>query len=112
MGRAKAIAKKAANKALTRAVSRTAPTPPPKAEKKEKKAMDERVEDLEQAVQELTEENDALKAKVAELESKVETAAPRKRWARGKLPGEKLIKTDQETGDFVEIDRDEWDALA
>ena len=74
--------------------------------------MDERVEDLEQAVTELTEENDALKAKIAELESKVETTQPKKRWTRGKLPGEKLIKTDPETGDFVEIDRAEWDALA
>jgi hypothetical protein len=34
-----------------------------------------------------------------------------KRWIRGKLPGEKLIKIDSVTGKFQEIDRGEWDSL-
>lgn len=32
-------------------------------------------------------------------------------WTRGKLPGGKLIKTDNVTGKFEEIDQAEWDRL-
>jgi hypothetical protein len=40
-----------------------------------------------------------------------ELAAERRQWRRGKLPGEKLIKINRQTGEFVVIQRDEWNRL-
>ena len=79
-------------------------------DKSEGKAMEQ--------IEELQEENKVLREKVEELEARLENAeaaasvSPAIKWVRGKLPGEKLIKTDPETGKFEEIDRAEWDALA
>jgi predicted RNase H-like nuclease (RuvC/YqgF family) len=111
--RLKAVAKKAARKALTRRAPTPPPPPPPKAEKKEKKKMSEQIDSLETQVDELTQENEELRAKVAELERNPGSAAPtgEKKWVRGKLPGEKLIKTNTETGDYEEIDQAEFDSL-
>jgi cell division protein FtsB len=134
MKRLKAVVKKAATKAITR---RAAATRPPKAKKKEKKTMSEEFEELRLQVDELTDENAKLKDRIAELESgggneltdenarlkdriaELESgggSAPpeeeKRKWIRGKLPGEKLIKTDSATGEFEEIDREEWESLA
>ena len=38
-------------------------------------------------------------------------AAERQLWRRGKLPGEKLVKTNRKTGEVVAIGRDEWNRL-
>ena len=35
----------------------------------------------------------------------------RQLWQRGKLPGEKLVKTNKQTGEVVVIKRDEWNQL-
>lgn len=66
----------------------------------------------------LTEENDALKVSVADLlaeNERLRSEGPigeTKRFTRGKLPGEKLIKVEIATGKFEEIDKAEWDSLA
>jgi hypothetical protein len=68
--------------------------------------------------EELVKENERLRGMVSELEERVEdlqevagpSPAPIK-WVRGKLPGEKYIKTDPETGKFEQIDKAEWDSL-
>lgn len=112
MKRLKAVVKKTATKAITR---RAAATRPPKAKKKEKKTMSEEFEELRLQVDELTDENAKLKDRIAELESGGGSAPPeeeKRKWIRGKLPGEKLIKTDSATGEFEEIDREEWESLA
>lgn len=78
--------------------------------------------------QELVVENEALKAQVSELEAKVDEleaevdeyrdhdvasppSEPTVKWVRGKLPGEKYIKTDPSTGKFEVIDKAQWDSL-
>ena len=83
--------------------------------------MSDELDDLYLQVAKLEEENQALKEKNEQLESDLieahstaaaPDAAAKKKWIRGKLPGEKLIKTDNETGAFQEISREEWNALA
>lgn len=73
--------------------------------------MGDEVEELQAKVSELTEENEQLRARVAELETNAGKAPPSGVWKRGKLPGEQLIKTNMETGQFKRIERAEWDAL-
>lgn len=91
---------------------RAAPvSPPTKAAKKEKKkTMTDQMQELEEQVEKLEEENAALRDKIASLEGA--SGAPPRKWVRGKLPGEKLIKTDSETGEFEEISQAEFDSLA
>src|ERR1700727_3980930 len=106
----KSVPAAAAKKTPTRIA---APTSPPKAAKKEKrKTMSEEFDELRLEVDELTEENARLKDRVAELEGGGAAGAPPRRWVRGKLPGEKLIKTDSETGALIESDQAEIDSLA
>ena len=119
MGRVKAITRKLARKAINKRSPKAAPTPP-KAEKKEKKkAMSEELDDLREQVERLTRENESLREQVEELGGEAEASEggdadlpPKRRWTRGKLPGDKLIKTDNKTGKFEEITREEWDSLA
>ena len=106
-------------KAITRKAEKKPAAPPPKAETtEEKKKMSDEIDDLTRQVEELTQENSELKAKVEELErnNAAINALPgpgqTKEWTRGKLPGDKLIKTSTKTGEFEEIDQQEWDSLA
>jgi hypothetical protein len=87
------------------------PSTPRKAER-QRRTMGDEVEELQKQVSELTEENDQLRARVAQLEAGKGNTPPSGVWKRGKLPGEKLIKTNVETGKFQEINRAEWDSLA
>lgn len=138
MGRLKGSSNKRANKATkaTKAAGKEKRIPPPPSAtaKKMSKApapgasrkerphkMSDELDDLYLQVAKLEEENQALKEKNEQLESDLieahsTAAAPdtaaKKKWIRGKLPGEKLIKTDNETGAFQEISREEWNALA
>ena len=65
----------------------------------------------------LTEENDVLKLSVADLLAENERlrhegpVGETKRFTRGKLPGEKLIKIETATGKYEEIEKAEWDLL-
>ena len=112
--------KKTAKKGKPEMTRRAAPKPiaPPKAEKRQRRSMDDLEQENEKLrgqVAELTKENDTLAAHVEELRGKIETGSvdPAKtKWKRGKLPGEKYIKTDLDTGKFTVIDKQEWDSLA
>ena len=82
--------------------------------------IDELNKELKKAVRtntKLTEENDALKISVADLMADNERlrlegpVGEAKRFTRGKLPGEKLIKVETATGKFEVIDKAEWDSL-
>jgi len=86
--------------------------PTPRKAERPRRTMGDEVEELQAKVSQLTEENDQLRARVAQLETSAGDAPPSGVWKRGKLPGEKLIKTNVETGKFQVIDRAEWDALA
>jgi len=132
MGRPKG-SKKRADKATAAGKVKRIPPPPPSTAKKMKKAppgasrkrrinkMSDDIAELYEQIDKLREENEELKAKNEQLESDITqaqstAAAPettsKTRWLRGKLPGEKLIKTDKETGAFEEISREEWNTLA
>lgn len=72
----------------------------------------DRIYDLEQRInaqaeenRRLTEENERLKAGL-EASGIAYQEAPR--WIRGKLPGDKFIKVNEATGEFEEIDQEEW----
>lgn len=99
---------------------------PPATRRPGETAMSEKIQELEARVSELEAENGELKQKNLDLATMVEELEERanlegeganvtpikQRWTRGKLPGDKLIKTDVATGKFQEIDREEWDSLA
>jgi predicted nucleic acid-binding Zn-ribbon protein len=110
MGKLKGM-KAAAKKAAKKVVKKTAP--------RKDKTMGDEMDELNEQITQLTNENEELKTKVEELESSLaeaeESKEPariiKKQWTRGKLPGEKLIKTNNQTGKFEEITRAEWDAL-
>lgn len=76
-------------------------------------------EELAQQLEDLTKENGKLKHKLkskpeADDDSTVEQTSnnPRlKVWVRGILPGEKYIKTNQQTGEVVAITKAEWDTV-
>jgi TolA-binding protein len=115
---AKATAKKAAaiidrvkpTKAMQRHKAK-----PPTTNRERIQAMTTEIDDLREQIDELQKENDQLKERNEELENSAEATTaqtPRVKWVRGKLPGEKLIKTNPETGAFEEIDKQEWDLLA
>jgi molecular chaperone GrpE (heat shock protein) len=88
------------------------PPTPAKAEKKQRRRMsDDRVEELEAKVSELEDKIIELNAENEQLRKKPQ-GKPAKKWQRGKLPGERYIKTDPETGHFLEINKAEWDSLA
>jgi predicted RNase H-like nuclease (RuvC/YqgF family) len=95
-------------------LDKKAKSPPKVAKKEKKKTMSDQMQELEIQVEKLEEENAALKDTVTRLEraAMVGTTTPARKWIRGKLPGEKLIKTDTETGEFQEIDQAEFDSLA
>lgn len=65
----------------------------------------------------LSDDNEALRISVADLlteNERLRSEGPigeTKRFTRGKLPGEKLIKVEIATGKFEEIDKAEWDSL-
>lgn len=95
----------------------TKATSPPQAAKKErKKTMSDQIEELEIQVEKLEEENAELKDRIAELEGATTGSGGAtervRKWIRGKLPGERFIKTDSETGEFEVIDQAEFDSLA
>lgn len=111
MGKPKVVAKKTAKK--------TAPAPVKLSKRAIKKFVSEGRKDKTMEYEELVKENERLRGVVSELEERVEdlqevagpSPAPIK-WVRGKLPGEKYIKTDSATGKFVQIDKTEWDSLS
>ena len=125
MGKLKGVIKKVAKKTAktAAAVAKDAAVkriPTPIKQAIQRRAEDKMMEDLEQLQEEnnnLREDNQAMAEEIARLkaEAKKVQAIPApeqaKKWIRGKLPGEKLIKTDPETGEFKEIDRAEWDTL-
>jgi hypothetical protein len=136
MGKPKVVAKKATKKTTPAPVKRSkgtisveamivsTPRPSKPALKKfvpggrKAKAMEyeELVEEnqrLKEQVKELTDARNELTLKIEELEDKPIPPDPptAKNWMRGKLPGERFIKTDPETGKFEEIDKAEWDSL-
>jgi len=89
------------------------PPTPAKPEKRQRRRMDDsnRVEELEAKVEELEDKIIELNAENERLRSTPQAETPKK-WQRGKLPGERYIKTDPETRRFLEINKAEWDSLA
>lgn len=73
----------------------------------ENSALRERVIEMEQRINVLGEENERLRVSLVNSGA----ADPGRKWIRGKLPGEKLIKVDAATGAFEEIGREEWESL-
>ena len=65
-------------------------------------------------MEEVQQENRTLRQELAQLKAAAKTvgAGAIKKWVRGKLPGDKLIKTDPDTGKYETIDKAEWDSLA
>lgn len=65
----------------------------------------------------LLDDNEALKLSVADLlteNERLRSEGPvgeTKRFTRGKLPGEKLIKVEIATGRYEVIEKPEWDSL-
>jgi len=115
--------KKKVKKLIAKATARVKPTKsaerykakPPTTNRERIQAMTTEIDDLREQIDELQKENDQLKERNEELENSAEATTaktPRVKWVRGKLPGEKLIKTNPETGAFEEIDKQEWDLLA
>jgi uncharacterized small protein (DUF1192 family) len=90
-----------------------APTKPKNHERK-LKAMSVEIKELEEHIATLTDENTRLKELNANQAQQIDQLNGSKqiRWTRGKLPGEKLIKSDPDTGAWMEISREEWDSLA
>jgi predicted RNase H-like nuclease (RuvC/YqgF family) len=121
--KAKKTVREILSKKKAKPKSRSTPTPPkdgPIAERmrqatraihKVKKRTRRTMGDQDEEIQRLTEENERLRERVAELESgSAEAATPTPKWKRGILPGQQYIKTD-ETGAFEKITKQEWDAL-
>lgn len=121
-GKLKAVAKKVAKKAAKKAVKAVkvaAPAPVMISKRVIKKFVSEgRTEEKTMdEMEELQEENRTLREELAQLKDDAlrgGAAAIKdqaRRWIRGKLPGERLIKTDPDTGKYEEIDKAEWDSL-
>lgn len=118
-GKLKRVAKKAAKKTAKVAVNRLPAKPVAIARKilgtpgKKEGTMGDEMEELQKENAKLRRRVDEMEAYQKEAEAEVAQKRPdAKKWIRGKLPGDKLIKTDPDTGEWTQIDRAEWELLA